>query len=48
MNKLVDKALDKVWDVMEPVAGECPVCAFFRGALAMAAVWFLVALVGRL
>lgn len=29
--KFVDKALDLVWDVLEPVAGTCPVCAFLRG-----------------
>lgn len=34
MNKHLDRALDRVWDVMEPLAGPCPVCAFFRGALA--------------
>lgn len=34
MPKLVDKALDLVWDVLEPVAGTCPVCAFLRGLLA--------------
>lgn len=44
MNKLVDKLLDKVWDVVEPVAGTCPVCAFFRGALAMGIVCSIIAL----
>lgn len=33
MPKLIDKALDAIWDVTEPISGTCPVCAFWRGVL---------------
>lgn len=48
MNKLFDKLLDRVWDVMEPIAGTCPVCAFFRGAGLTLVMWFVIELVDRL
>ena len=33
LDKAIDWTLDKIWDVVEPLAGECPVCAFLRGVL---------------
>lgn len=38
--RALDRMLDLVWDAIEPLAGECPVCSFLRGALlgAIAAV----------
>jgi hypothetical protein len=32
--RALDRLLDLVWDVTEPVSGRCPVCAFWRGVLA--------------
>lgn len=31
--RALDRLLDLVWDATEPMAGECLVCAFWRGAL---------------
>lgn len=45
MNKIVDKALDKVWDWLEPVSGECPVCALIRGFLIGVAIGLILGFV---
>ena len=50
LNKLqaaADRAMDLIWDVTEPVAGTCPVCAFYRGALCVVIVHALLALAVR-
>lgn len=28
---MVDRVLDKLWEVTLPLAGRCPVCAFYKG-----------------
>lgn len=33
MLKRLDKLFDWIWDVAEPIAGTCPVCALGRGIL---------------
>jgi hypothetical protein len=43
--RVLDRALDLLWDITMPVASKCPVCAFWRGVLAgiaatVAASWF--------
>jgi hypothetical protein len=40
--QLVDQFLDLLWDVTEPLAGKCPVCAFWRGAILAALVSLVV------
>lgn len=32
--RLADRLLDWIWDGTEAIAGQCAVCAFWRGALA--------------
>ena len=44
LNRLASDLLDVLFDVTEPIAGECPVCAFWRG-FAIAAVIAIAILV---
>lgn len=43
-DRLVDTALDTVWDLTLPLSSRCPVCAFWRGVLFGAVLWSLVML----
>lgn len=41
--RLLDRALDAIWDVTLPMSSRCPVCAFWRGVLlGMLSTLFLV------
>lgn len=31
--QLLERLLDRLWDLTLPVSGTCPVCAFYRGLL---------------
>jgi hypothetical protein len=42
--RALDRLLDAVWDATLPIASACPVCAFYRGALAGALVVFAIRL----
>jgi hypothetical protein len=42
--RALDRLLDGIWDVTEPLAGRCPVCAFWRGVLYGIVVGVLVML----
>lgn len=43
MNKYAEAALDIVYEVVAPLAGSCPVCAFCRGVLAGLVLALLIA-----
>lgn len=43
--RFADRALDLLFDVTEPLAGRCAVCAFWRGVSAGAALVTALALV---